>query len=1137
MAWPMSQDFNEAIQSPAICFEDADLRHGTVVVNKLGLPLPRSGNFADVYAVTSGTRRWAVKCFTRQIPGLRERYAEISKCVISAQLPFMVEFKFLEQGIKVRNQWYPVLKMDWVEGLTLNEFAKNHADKPQDLSTLCQIWVKLAVRLREANLAHCDLQHGNVLLVPGPRASTLSVRLVDYDGMWVPALELLKSIEAGHPNYQHPQRQRDAIWSPHIDRFSHLVILTALRALVVGGRALWDKYDNGDNLLFKQQDFETPNKSPLFAELLRLNDPVVSGLIRHLIDATRRPLDQTPLLETLAGDGQPANRKTGVKGAVGVQVPVAQAVASSAAVFAPATGTATLRRQRTRSPAGAWAVGAAALMAAAAGAVFLATTAGTHEINPEPEVAQDAAIGSRPVTGPTRKPTTAAARPSTPTPMSNQYVTRRLPSTEPKIEHKNEPTPITKTDPPKPKPEPTEAVIDLLPLIDPQKHAIRGTWKLENGALVSDATQAAVIEIPYLPPDEYDFRIVFTRQSGNEGGICQFLSHAECRFTWLMAGWGSKVFGFEQIGGKAADANPTTFRPNSGLENGRQYTALVEVRKDRVAAFLDGRLISQWKTDYKDVSRDCTWTASRGMLLGLGSWQSPTVFHRVELRLVNGVVKPMPVPESEAQAKAEKLIKSLYKDDFDKAKTNSQGMLALADKLLDQARNTKDDPVGRYVLYREALDVTARAPDPATAWKIVGIMAKEYAIDRPEFRTAALEKAAGVASTPASKRTLLEVIDGVTEEAVQDDAFELAEKLLRTADGAIPGITDERLAGMLEARKRQVASLRKEFEMVQKASATLAKSSTDPEANLAVGRYQCLGKGNWDKGLPFLARGSQAKLRDLAKTDLGKPTTPSSQAEVGDGWWDLAESEKEDSPAKIHFQRRALHWYQQALPGLTGLSRTKVEKRHADLEQNPSVKPSSPFLPVPLDKVATAASTRPMFINDPNNTLALPTWGAQEVFKVPFVVTDPKQGKVKNAVVLYGPLGAVSRKMPQTARLSCGSSAQAIHLLGGVSGWGAQGPGPRDGSASLTIRLHYDNGLTEDHRLINGIHLADFGGHFDVPESRLAYKIANKQVRYLTIEPKRLTPIREIEFIKGKDNTAPVVLGVTIERPDWTGRR
>ena len=79
MAWPMSQDYNEAIQNAAHCFADPDLQRGEVVTSELGLPIPCSGNFADVYAVVAGAHKWAIKCFTREIPGLKERYAAVSQ--------------------------------------------------------------------------------------------------------------------------------------------------------------------------------------------------------------------------------------------------------------------------------------------------------------------------------------------------------------------------------------------------------------------------------------------------------------------------------------------------------------------------------------------------------------------------------------------------------------------------------------------------------------------------------------------------------------------------------------------------------------------------------------------------------------------------------------------------------------------------------------------------------------------------------------------------------------------------------------------------------------------------------------------------------------------------------------------------
>ena len=91
-----------------------------------------------------------------------------------------------------------------------------------------------------------------------------------------------------------------------VDRFSNLVIYTALRALRVGGKAVWEKYDNGDNLLFRPTDFAAPQASPLFQELLKLNDPEVTKLTRALALASQNSMDRAPLLEHLIGIPKPA---------------------------------------------------------------------------------------------------------------------------------------------------------------------------------------------------------------------------------------------------------------------------------------------------------------------------------------------------------------------------------------------------------------------------------------------------------------------------------------------------------------------------------------------------------------------------------------------------------------------------------------------------------------------------------------------------------------------------------------------------------------------------------------------------------------------------------------------------------------
>jgi hypothetical protein len=304
MSWPKGSDYNAAIQNPPASFSDPELRQGQAAGDLFGLPTPHSGNFADVYQVTCpGGQSWAVKCFTREVPGLRDRYHAISEHLARAERAFTVDFRYLEEGIRIQGRWYPVLKMRWVEGLTLNSFLAEVADNPTVLDRLSRMWVRLAGELREAAMAHGDLQHGNVLLIPGSKDNALALRLVDYDGMWVPALAGQPSGELGHPNYQHPRRLDQGGYGAGVDSFSHLVVYTALRCLVLGGKPLWQGYDNGENLLFRQADFARPHESRLLKELWGLDHAEVQTLVGHLVLASQGPLDGVPFLPDLVGPG------------------------------------------------------------------------------------------------------------------------------------------------------------------------------------------------------------------------------------------------------------------------------------------------------------------------------------------------------------------------------------------------------------------------------------------------------------------------------------------------------------------------------------------------------------------------------------------------------------------------------------------------------------------------------------------------------------------------------------------------------------------------------------------------------------------------------------------------------------------
>ncbi len=275
-------DYQEALQFPRLAFTSSELRGGTPVANQLGLPRPICGTFASVYELASGRRRWAVKCFLRNTPNLHERYAKISDHLRKyRKLRYFVTFEYQEEGILVRGGSFPLVKMEWVEGCQLNTFISQNLSHPRVLKKLKKRWVNLLADLRSAQIGHGDLQHGNVLVRPNG-----DLRLIDYDGMWVPTLEGEKSNETGHPDYQNPGRtQKD--FHAGVDEFAGAVIQIAICALRQQ-RSLWDKYDNGDNLLFRRQDFLNPESSFLIADLQALGDREIREKLEFLIEACAR---------------------------------------------------------------------------------------------------------------------------------------------------------------------------------------------------------------------------------------------------------------------------------------------------------------------------------------------------------------------------------------------------------------------------------------------------------------------------------------------------------------------------------------------------------------------------------------------------------------------------------------------------------------------------------------------------------------------------------------------------------------------------------------------------------------------------------------------------------------------------------
>ena len=293
MSWPTMADFQEAIQNPAICFDDPELRVGRPVLNALGLPKPITGAFASVYKVQCEASNYAVRCFLRYHPDQELRYAAISDYLSRFQLPCMVTFKMLKKGMLVRGQWYPILKMEWIEGLPLTAYIEQHLTDPERLSNLADHFQELMHMLNHAQIAHGDLQHGNILMV------NHEIRLIDYDGMYVPQLWGMQSHELGHRNYQHPRRSEND-FGPYIDRFSAWIIYISLRALATHPE-LWHALGAGDeHLLLQNADFLDIADSQMMAQLDSIADESLGDLLDQLHIALSVDLLQIPMLSGLA---------------------------------------------------------------------------------------------------------------------------------------------------------------------------------------------------------------------------------------------------------------------------------------------------------------------------------------------------------------------------------------------------------------------------------------------------------------------------------------------------------------------------------------------------------------------------------------------------------------------------------------------------------------------------------------------------------------------------------------------------------------------------------------------------------------------------------------------------------------------
>lgn len=365
--FPTGANYVEALQNPMLCFEDPDLKHGTVQQSPVLGPKAISGNFASVFSITAPSgQRYALKCFTRDSSTLEARYQAISRQLADlrpARLsqPWPVGIEYLPKGVLVAGEWYPALKMAWVEGTSLITWIERNVRDAAAVLRTAERFAALVADLERLGVAHGDLQHGNLLV-----AADSTLRLVDYDGMYVPALNGQGATENGHRNYQSPTRT-SADFGPAMDRFSAWVIYLSLVATATDP-TIWDQLhdDQGEFLILKEDDFKEPRSSLAWSLLLTHADPGLRALATqthgHLTAAAQAvpPLTTAGAIPTPAPTPRPAPAATQQGGApswLAGHIPQPRSTpAASGAGTGTAAGTGFARRRPADILAGVFAL-------------------------------------------------------------------------------------------------------------------------------------------------------------------------------------------------------------------------------------------------------------------------------------------------------------------------------------------------------------------------------------------------------------------------------------------------------------------------------------------------------------------------------------------------------------------------------------------------------------------------------------------------------------------------------------------------------------------------------------------------------------------------------------------------------------
>ena len=261
MNYPLISEYIEAIMSAEDNFDQlSSLRP---VLDSHGIPVMSSGNFAVVFKmkdIDTG-KFYAVKCFIKDQEGRCASYKKICDEINSKKTPYLISCSYYDYELFVDSTQtsetdFPIILMDWVDGIPLENYIDLYYGNPFVLYELCYNFRKFSQWMVNQSFAHGDVKPDNILVRDDGQ-----IVLIDYDGMFVPSMRGEIAREEGTPDYRNPYYK--GVFDSHIDDFSLAVIALSLK-LISMKYNIRREHLGCNGLLFSREDYINKENNEIF---------------------------------------------------------------------------------------------------------------------------------------------------------------------------------------------------------------------------------------------------------------------------------------------------------------------------------------------------------------------------------------------------------------------------------------------------------------------------------------------------------------------------------------------------------------------------------------------------------------------------------------------------------------------------------------------------------------------------------------------------------------------------------------------------------------------------------------------------------------------------------------------------------